>query len=216
MTPLRAFATSARMIRVLLVDDHDLVRDGLQRILEEDGDIRCLQAISAAAALEILHGNRDLDLVLLDINMPGITGMDALPEIRRRRPALPVLFLSLHPEGLYGEKARRLGAQGYLSKNTPTPRILEAVRRVAAGGTHFADRNGEEPPVRTGASQLLTEREQQVMRLIGSGKTNADIASMLGLSPKTVGTYRERILEKTGLSNNLEIIRHCLCEGMLG
>jgi len=205
------------MIRVLLVDDHGLVRDGLQRLLEEEGDIRSLQADSAFSALEILHGRQDLDLVLLDINMPGITGLDALPEIRRLRPTLPVLFLSLHPEGLYGEKARRLGAQGYLSKSMPTPQILEAVRRVAAGGTHFAPRNASVSS--TGTKEMrqpLTEREQQVMQLIGSGKTNADIASMLGLSPKTVGTYRERILEKTGLSNNLEIIRHCLCEGMLG
>lgn len=204
------------MIRVLLVDDHGLVRDGLQRLLEEAGDIRCLQADSASSALEILHGRQALDLVLLDINMPGITGLDALPEIRRLRPTLPVLFLSLHPEGLYGEKARRLGAQGYLSKSMPTPQILEAVRRVATGGTHFAARNTAASSGRWAMRQPLTEREQQVMQLIGSGKTNADIASMLGLSPKTVGTYRERILEKTGLSNNLEIIRHCLCEGMLG
>lgn len=205
-------------IRVLVVDDHAIVRDGLARLLVEAG-IGCLKAGSAQEACQILAGNAGLDVVLLDLNLPDRSGLEVLPEIRTLRPGIAVLVVSMHDETQYGARAIALGAMGYLTKNATTEEIVLAVRAVAGGQRHVSPKlatqiqNGAEG---NSALERLTDREFQVMHLIGAGKSLAEIAQTLGISSKTVSTYRERILAKTGLTGSLDIMRQVLREGMLG
>lgn len=208
-------------LQVLLVDDHAVVRDGLRSILEASGEIVCLQAETAEAALELLDQMVPVDVVLLDITLPGMSGLDALAEIHQRQPKLAVLLLSMHPEEQYAVRALRMGAIGYLSKSAPSAEVLKAVK-AAASGTTYLSRNiaaqvarGIGPECDRPVHELLSNREFEILRMIGSGKPVAEIARSLNLSVKTVSTYRERILDKMNLSNNFDIIRYVLQEGLL-
>jgi DNA-binding NarL/FixJ family response regulator len=208
-------------IQVLLVDDHGVVRDGLRAILEATGEILCAQADSAEAALDILDGDAACDVVLLDITLPGMSGLDALAEIHQRRPGLAVLLLSMHPEEQYAVRALRMGAIGYLSKSAPSADVLKAVKAAASGETYLSGHitaqvaRGFGPEGNGPLHEQLSNREFEILCLIGSGKPVAEIGRDLGLSVKTVSTYRERILDKMSLQNNFDIIRYVLQEGLL-
>jgi DNA-binding NarL/FixJ family response regulator len=209
------------LLQVLLVDDHAVVRDGLRSILEASGEIACLQAETAENALELLDQMVPVDVVLLDITLPGMSGLDALAEIHKRQPALAVLLLSMHPDEQYAVRALRMGAIGYLSKSAPSEEVLKAVKAAASGATYLSGHiaaqvaRGISPGSDRPLHESLSNREFEILRMIGAGKPVAEIARSLNLSVKTVSTYRERILDKMNLSNNFDIIRYVLQEGLL-
>jgi DNA-binding NarL/FixJ family response regulator len=212
----------ARAIRIFIADDHPIVRQGLRRIVEADaglvisgeaGDAESLLAALEAAAT---------DLVLLDVSMPGGPFLETLRALRERYPTVRVLVLSVHPEDQWAIRALRAGASGYLTKDHSPNQLLEAIRRVYRGGKYVSptlaeqlasqlDGAGERP-----LHELLSDREFEVMRRLGSGLTVTQIASELSLSAKTVSTYRTRILEKMAVTTNADLVRYASRYGLIG
>lgn len=204
------------MKRLLIADDHAIVRKGLKETLEEDlGRIHFGEAGTNQAVLDLVWKEK-WDLVILDINMEERSGLEVLEEIRRARPKLPVLILSMYPVDEFGVRALKLGAAGYLNKQSAPEELIKAVRCVLEGGRYItaalADRlaenvqRGSESPLH----QALSTREYQVMLMIARGKTLKEIAAELSISAKTVGTYHTRILTKMGLRNDIQITRYAL------
>lgn len=203
-------------MRILIADDHAVVRRGLKETLGEAFSRATFgEAKTAEEALQ--HARRqDWDVVILDISMPGKSGLDILEDLHRLRPKLPVLLLSIHPEEQYARRALKFGAAGYLTKDSVPEELKEAVRRVQGGGRYvsaalaeklaFDLRRGADTPIH----ELLSGREFQVLRMIASGRTVKQIADEISLSVKTVSTYRARILEKTGMKTTSELIRYAL------
>jgi DNA-binding NarL/FixJ family response regulator len=198
----------------LVADDHAVVRHGLKQILSEEPDI--LEVGEAGSVAEALRLSREgeWDVVILDITMPDGSGLDILRELRHEKPQLPVLVLSVHSEDQYALRVLRSGAAGYLTKECAPQELVQAVRRVVSGGKYvgldLAERLAE---VLAGdrdaqAHEQLSDREFQVLCLIGSGKSAGEIAQELSLSPKTVSTYRRRVLDKMHLSSNGELTRY--------
>lgn len=208
------------MIHVIVVDDHAVVRAGLRHILEQSKDISCTELETAEEALAVLDRGDAVDVVLLDVTLPGMSGIDALAEMKKRRPDLAVLILSMHPEERFAVRALRLGAYGYLSKSTPSSEIVSAVR-AAAEGAPLSERFASLATLTAAAAnarplhETLTNREFEVLRLLGSGKPPSDVAQILGVSVKTVSTHREHILLKLRLENNMALIRYVLQEGLI-
>jgi len=202
-------------IRVLIADDHRIVREGLKQILADAPDVvvagEAVSGPDALAQVAALGGRAGLDLVLLDIAMPGADGLDVLQRLRREHPRLPVLMLSTYPEKQYAVRCIRLGACGYLNKSADPDDMLGAVRKAAAGGVFVTPATAEAlaAAVGSGAAQAgpeaLSHREHQVYRLLTAGHTVSEIGAQLGLAPNTVSTYRARILEKTGAKNDVEL-----------
>lgn len=207
--------TRADPIRVLIADDHRIVREGLKQILADAPDVvvagEAVSGPDALAQVAALGGRAGLDLVLLDIAMPGADGLDVLQRLRREHPRLPVLMLSTYPEKQYAVRCIRLGACGYLNKSADPDDMLGAVRKAAAGGVFVTPVTAEAlaTAVGSGAAQAgpeaLSHREHQVYRLLTAGHTVSEIGAQLGLAPNTVSTYRARILEKTGAKNDVEL-----------
>ena len=206
------------MIRLLLGDDHRIVREGLKQILADAPDLCVVrEAQSGTEVLEQvrqLQGSTGLDLVLLDIAMPGSDGLEVLQTLRREYPSLPVLMLSTYPEKQYAVRCIKLGAGGYLNKSADPDDMVAAVRKVAAGGMFVTPATAEALATAMGASttgtgaeslDALSHREYQVFRLLTAGQTVGQIGAQLKLAPNTVSTYRARILEKTGAKNDVEL-----------
>lgn len=202
------------MIRLLIGDDHRIVREGLKQVLADAPDV-CVVA-EAASGPEVLDlvqqqgGRQGLDLVLLDIALPGQDGLEVLRTLRRDHPALPVLMLSTYPESQYAVPCIKLGAGGYLNKSADPDDMLAAVRKVAAGGRYVTPATAEALAAAVGAQgagglEALSHREHQVFRLLTAGRTVSEIGAQLKLAPNTVSTYRARILEKTGAKNDVEL-----------
>jgi len=201
-------------MRVLIADDHAVFRRGLKETISEAfPKVAFGEAKSAQEALE--HARvRDWDIVILDISMPGKSGLDILNDLKRLRPRLPILLLSMHPEEQYARRALKAGASGYLTKESVPEELKLAVRKIVAGGRYVSStlaetlasdlRKGVDVPVH----EILSDREFQVLRMIASGKTVKQIADEIGLSVKTVSTYRARILEKTDLKTTAALIRY--------
>lgn len=210
------------MIKILVADDHPIVRRGLKQILAEESDMQV--GGEAATAQELLHKVRGepWDVVLLDISMPGGGGLDVLKELRRHYPKLSVLILSMHPEDQFGLRVLRLGAAGYMTKESAPEELVKAIRKVCQGGKYVSPSLAEklafhlETDIEKPPHETLSDREYQVMCLIGSGKRVSDIAQELSLSVKTVSTYRARILEKMKLKNNAELTRYVLENRLAG
>jgi two-component system, NarL family, invasion response regulator UvrY len=203
-------------MKVLIADDHAVFRRGLRETLAEAfSRVTFGEARTAQETLEQVR-RQDWDVVILDISMPGRSGLDILDDLKRLRPRLPILFLSMHPEQQFARRALKSGAAGYLTKDSVTDELKEAVKRIVGGGRYVSATLAEKLAVdlRQGADtplhELLSDREFQVLRMIASGKTVKDIAEDLSLSVKTVSTYRARILEKTGMRTNAELIRYAL------
>lgn len=204
------------MINVLVADDHAIVRQGLKQILSETPDITV--AGEAADAEEALHKalTEDWDVLVLDITMPGRSGFDILREINHYRPHLPVLVLSMHDEEQYAVRCLKAGASGYLTKESAPEELIEAIRKVVAGGKYVGASLAEILALGVDATDhqprhaALSDREFQVMRMLAAGKTPTEIASDLVLSVKTVSTYRARILDKMGFTNTAEIMRYAI------
>ena len=203
-------------MKVLIADDHAVFRRGLRETLAEAfSGVTFGEARTAQETLEHVR-RQDWDVVILDISMPGKSGLDILDDLKRLRPTMPVLLLSMHPEQQFARRALKSGAAGYLTKDSVTEELKEAVKKIVGGGRYVSATLAEKLAVdlRQGADtplyELLSDREFQVLRMIASGKTVKDIAEDLSLSVKTVSTYRGRILEKTGMKTNAELIRYAL------
>jgi DNA-binding NarL/FixJ family response regulator len=200
---------------VLIGDDHRIVREGLKQVLADAPDVQVVA--EAQTGLEVLQrvadlkGRDGLDLVLLDIALPGMDGLDVLQTIKREHPKLPVLMLSTYPEKQYAVRCIKLGASGYLNKSADPDDMLAAVRKVAAGGVYLTPTTAEALAAAVGqrsaqgGPEALSHREHQVYRLLTQGLTVSEIGAQLGLAPNTVSTYRVRILEKTGTKNDVEL-----------
>ena len=199
------------MLRILIADDHPVVRQGLRQTIAETSDMVVVD--EAGNGWEVLSKVRasSYDVVLLDISMPGRSGLDILKELKDERPGLPVLILSIHPEEQYASRAFKAGASGYLTKESAPDELVAAIRKISTGGKYVSSSLAEILASELGTSneelshETLSNREYQVMRMIALGKTITEIAEELSLSVKTVSTYRSRILEKMKMKNNAEI-----------
>jgi two-component system, NarL family, invasion response regulator UvrY len=200
-------------MKILIVDDHAIFREGLKRILHDDfKEATFGEAGNATEALEQVW-KRKWDLVLLDITMHGRTGLDVLKEIRSSASTLPVLILSGHPEEQYAVRVLKAGAAGYLTKESASQELCNAVRKLLGGGKYISASLAEQLATEIQSPQrdlheALSNREYQVMLLIAAGKVPKEIGNELSLSAKTISTYRSRILEKLRLRNNAEIMRY--------
>jgi two-component system, NarL family, invasion response regulator UvrY len=201
------------MIRILLVDDHPVVRQGIRQIVL-DG----LKAVSVGEASDVPSALARIrtdawDLVVLDLTLPGASGLDLLKEIRRKRPALPVLVLSMHPASQFARRVLSAGASGYLTKDSAATELVKAIEQIRRGrmylGSKFPDWT-RSPDADAAPHDKLSDREYQVLRMIGSGLTVSEIAATCALSVKTVSTYRARLLEKLDMHSNAELMRYAI------
>jgi len=204
------------MIRILIVDDHAILLRGLKEILEREfRDVSIGEAGTAEQALTQLDAE-NWDLVILDITLPGRSGVDVLRNVKALRPKLPILVLSMHPEDQYGKRVLKAGASGYMNKESAPEELIKAVRKLLSGGRYVSPTLAETLAVDlsrddgTPAHERLSDREFEVLRKMASGKTVGQIAQELHLSVPTVSTYRARILEKMGMSTNAELIRYAV------
>ena len=209
------------MIKVLVADDHEVVRRGLRQILAETGDI--LVAAEAASAADVMRlvSEQRFDVVVLDLSMPGGSGIELIAEIRKLRPETRVLVLTVYSEEQYAVRAIKAGAAGFLTKESASDRLIEAVRKIAAGGRYVTAELAE-----TLASLLagetsgqpherLSDREFEILKLLASGKTVSQVAQELSLSVKTVSTHRTRILKKMNMKTNAELTHYAVKSGLV-
>lgn len=209
------------MTKVLIADDHAVVRRGLAQIISETMDLKV--SGEAADGNEVLDLVREeaFDVVVMDLNMPGRSGLDTLKQLQVEYPKLPVLVLSMHAEDQYAVRMLRAGAAGYLTKESAAEKLVEAIRRVASGSKYMSaavaetllnrlDSNLEGP-----IHEALSDREFQVMRLLASGKTATEIGEMLSLSVKTISTYRARVLEKMNMKSNAELTHYAIKNNLI-
>ena len=200
------------MIRVLIADDHKIVRDGLKRIVAAAADMEI--AAEAANGDEALAAVKaaDFDVALLDMSMPGLAGMDLIKRLKIEKPKLRILVLSMHGEHQYAARALKAGAAGYLNKDSAAEALIGAIRKVAGGGVHISEaaaasllQAGDKAP-----HEALSDREFEVLRLLVDGLGPTDIGERLHLSVKTVSTHKTRILEKLNVRSTAELVRYAL------
>jgi len=209
------------MLKILIADDHAIVRQGLKQIVAETRDMVVAGEASNGQELFNKLKEDDYDVIVLDITMPGRSGMDVLRQLRSERPRLPVLILSVHSEEQYALRALRAGASGYLTKESAPDELVVAIRKVSLGGKYISSSLAEKLAfeLEVGREQAphetLSDREYQVMCMIASGKTVTEIAQELYLSEKTISTYRTRILEKMQMKNNAELTYYAIKNGLV-
>jgi len=210
------------MIKVLLADDHALLRGSLKQLLEDTGYIQVMaQAGEYAEIMKAMTLHPEVEVAILDISMPGKNGVDVVKVLKDKYPALKILMLSMHPEDQYAVRSLKAGASGYLTKNTAPEKLVDAIQVIAAGRKYITAELAEslashltedtEKPLHTS----LSDREFQTIRLIAAGKKLSEIADELNLSPKTVSVYRARILEKMRMKTNGELTRYALENGLI-
>lgn len=210
------------MIKILIADDHPVVRKGLKEIIEETPDMVVGgEASNGQEALEKVRKG-DIDIVVLDISMPGRSGLDTLKQLKSENPELSVLVLSMYPEEQYAVRVLRAGASGYLTKESAPDELIAAIRKASTGRKYISSSLAEklafdlEIGVEKPPHETLSDREYEVMCMIASGKTGREIGEELFLSVKTISTYRSRILEKMKMKSNAELthyaIKHRLVE----
>ena len=203
------------MIRILLVDDHPVARQGIRTVLTDRvKDAVVGEAADAVSALKQIKSG-DWDLMIADISLQGMSGLELIKEVRRIRPTLPTLVLSMHPASQFARRALSAGAIGYLTKGSELEEFVTAIEQVRRG-RRYISRDTADLLVRRSVNweasphETLSDREYQVLRLLGSGKTISDIGRDLGLSVKTVSTYRARVLDKLGMRSNAELMRYAI------
>jgi DNA-binding NarL/FixJ family response regulator len=208
-------------MRILVADDHAVVRAGIKQLVADYPGITVAgEARSGQEVLDNVSKNQ-YDVVLLDISMPGITGLDILKELKSRKPSLPVLMLTIHPEEQYAVRAFRAGASGYLTKGCTPDELIGALDRVSCGGKYVSSSLAERMAFNLGTDidrlphESLSDREYQVMCMLASGKKVKEIATELILSIKTVATYRSRILSKMKFRNTVELTRYAILNDLL-
>ncbi len=204
------------MIQVLIADDHAILRRGLAQVIAEAGDMQvCAEAETGAQAVKLAR-EHPVDVVLLDITMPDRNGLDTLKQLKKEKPKLGVLMLSMHPEETYALRAIKAGASGYLTKQSAPALLVTAIRQVARGRRYISPAVAEElaGTIADGSDRpahaTLSDREYETMRLIASGRTLTQIAADMHLSAKTVSVYRARLLQKMRLKNNSELTHYAL------
>lgn len=210
------------MVRVLVADDHAVVRHGLKLIVAEE--FHLLHFGEARNSQEVLEqtSGQEWDIVILDITMPGRSGLDVLKELKQLHPKLPVLVLSMHPEDQFAVRVLKAGASGYMTKENAPEELVKAIKKVLAGGKYVSAALAEKLAFQIEIDrekqphESLSDREYQVMRMIASGKTVKEIADELALSIKTISTYRTRVLEKLNMKTNAELthyaVKNCLVD----
>lgn len=209
------------MMRILIADDHAVVRKGLRQILEEASDI--VVGGEASNGREVLEKIRagGWDALVLDITMPGQTGLEVLKEVKQEAPRLPVLMLSMHAQEQYATRVLKAGASGYLPKESAPEELIKAIRKVCSGGKYVSADQAEKLIYLFGNTsdkaphELLSDREFEVLRAIASGRTVSQIAAEVHLSVKTVSTYRARILEKMRMKTNAELTTYAVRNGLV-
>ncbi len=210
------------MIKVILCDDHALIRRGIRDTLADQPDIEVVGEAGDYGELRALLRDRGCDVLVLDINLPGRSGLDVLHVLKEEGSALRVLVVSMYPEDQYAIRAMRAGAYGYVNKGGEPAQIVLAVRTVAQGRKYVTPEMAQmlveslTTPAPEAAHQKLSDRELQTLVMIASGKKLSDIAEQLMLSPKTVSVYRARVLEKLGLANNSELTVYAIRNGLVG
>jgi len=206
------------MIRVLLADDHGLVREGLRGILAKGADIEVAAEAGNGDEVLALVKARDFDLALLDLSMPGLSGLALIKRLKVERPKLRILVLSMHGESQYAARALKAGASGYLTKDSAAAQLLGAIRKIAAGGVQISEAAAAQLIGAGGAADAphaaLSDREYEVLRQIVAGRSVTEIADALHLSVKTVSTHKARILEKLGLGGTADLVRYALEHGL--
>lgn len=209
------------MIKIMLVDDHRLVRAGLRRVLQDAADMSVVaEASSGEEALELAR-DCDPDVVLMDINMPGIGGLECMRRLLQRAPATRIIAVSMHMEEPYPSRFLAGGAAGYLSKDSAADEVVSAIRRVHAGGHYIAADVATHLAatlvrgINTTPFEQLSQRETQVMLMVTKGYGTQEISDRLHLSPKTVSTYRYRLFEKLDVTNDVELTRMAMRYGLL-
>jgi two-component system, NarL family, invasion response regulator UvrY len=208
------------MINVLITDDHPVVRRGIRQILEDDERIGLVQEAADGKELILSLKNQKYDVILLDISLPGRSGLELISTAKKIQPSAAVLILSIHSEEMYAIQALKSGASGYLTKSSAPEELISAILKVSRGERYISSSLGDklaenllyegEKPL----SQLLSSRELEVLNLLASGKTVVQIATELSLSPKTISTYRIRLLEKLKLHTTAELIRYAILAGI--
>jgi two-component system invasion response regulator UvrY len=211
-----------KKIRILIADDHPIVREGYKKILMSQPDMDVTGEAGNGQEVLDLTQKKDFDLILLDISMPGRSGLEILKELKGQKPHLPVMILSIYPEEQYAVRAFRDGASGYLTKASTPKELISAIRKVSQGGRYVTEALAEKltyflhGDVDKAPHEKLSDREYQVMLLIASGKTVTLIAEELCLSVKTISTYRRHILEKMQFTTNAEITMYAIQNKLLG
>ncbi len=210
------------MIRILIADDHPIIRLGLKTLIKGEGGMAVVGEAEGADELLGLAATRECDVIVMDISMPGRGGLDVLQDLRKAKPELPVLILSVHPEDQCGVRALRAGAAGYVTKSSAASELVGAIRSVASGRKYVSPALAEILATRLGdqddvaVHEKLSNREYLVLCMLASGKTIGEIAQGFSLSVKTVSTYRHRALQKMGVRTDAQLIayavRHRLCE----
>jgi two-component system invasion response regulator UvrY len=205
------------MIQVLVVEDHAIVRAGIRRLLDERGDIEVLEASTGEAALAEIT-SRDFALVVLDLNLPGLAGLELLRRIVRQAPGSPVLVFSQHTEAIYATRALETGARGFVSKNASPEELLDAVETILNGGVAIEKDVAAEMAAHELAEDAylrpLTERDLEILRLLSAGDSLSEIADKLGIAYKTVANTLSRIKEKLGVGQTSELIRIAVSRGL--
>jgi DNA-binding NarL/FixJ family response regulator len=206
------------MIRILITDDHPVVRKGIRQILEDEPGVELIHEAANGRELKKKIEEQDYDVVLLDISLPGQSGLDLIPQIKKRCPDTAILVISIHSEKVYAINSFKVGASGYLNKGSAPDELVKAVFRVARGGRYIPETlasilvdtvisDKDKPPM-----ELLSGREKEIAIFISEGKAIKEIAGELTLSPKTISTYRERVLKKLNLRTTADLIRFVLKE----
>lgn len=209
------------MVRIVICDDHPIVRKGLKHLIDDESDMEIVGEVSNVTELFELLKYNEVDQLVLDISMPGLTGFDAMYRINLYFPELKVLMLSALSEEIYAFKSLRAGASGFLNKESAPEELVKAIRKIDSGRTYMssvvADKMALDYKVnrRQLPHERLSNREFQVLRLIGNGETAADIADMLSLSIKTISTYKCRLLHKLELKRSAELIHYCINESIV-
>ncbi len=208
------------MIRIVIADDHPIVRAGFRQLVAEDPQLRVVAEAGDTAELLSVLAAHEADVVLLDISMPGIAFLELVQRIRTTRPRARILVVSMHPEDQVAVRAIEAGADGYVMKTQSADELVGAIRKVHAGGKHvgpaLAERLAAELAARRDgrARRDLSAREREILMLLGSGKSLKEIGARLTLSPKTVSTYRSRILTKLALKTNADLVRYVIEQGL--
>ena len=209
------------MIKILIADDHSIVREGLKQFVAESPEMAVRgEAVNGQQVLNIVH-KMDYDLILLDIAMPGRGGIDTLKQLKIEKPEIPVLILSMYPENQYALRAIKAGASGYLTKESAPEELIGAIKKVARGGKYVSADLAEKLVENLGKDTekpdhtMLSDREYQVMTMIATGKTVKEIGDELSLSVKTISTNRTRALEKMGMKNNAEFTYYAIKQGLV-
>ena len=209
------------MIRILIADDHAIVRAGLKQIVAQEKDMAVEGEAGSVEELLQLLPEKEWSVLILDINMPGRSGLDVLKEIKNQYPQLPILILSIYDEEQYGLRAIRSGADGYLKKISAPEELITAIRKLVSGSRYISPALAERladtftGKVQEKPHEKLSTREYQVMIMIAEGKSAEEISDLLSISPHTVYSYRNRILHKLNLKSNIELTKYVLGNGLI-